>query len=1018
MSKGLRLFWSMALGAPMALLASVAWAQTTLPGNSTTGEALWNANGCSGCHTLTKARADITARAPAGMSFDKALAALNAALSGTDLDNNATGMQGFAPSLNATNRNDIAAYIAGLAGPAPIISYTPTGGAMFTATAVGASSNATVTIRNTGTAPLTFATNNAVTIATGGDATDFRIASATCNPGSTLAANSGSCTITATFTPAAGASLTRTASIGIATTTSVSLVPMQGSVSVPAAAAPPTGSANSPSSGGGGALSWPGVILALAGLAFVRRPPGRAMRFQHATAAVATFLAVVLFALPTESSAQATRGRDLWWNAAAVKARPSLPACASCHTDPATGLPLKVSRTAANIQTAIDANLGGMKDIFVPANNAILNGTDLSDLQLYLAAVGATPAARAKISTQALGFPSTAVGVDSTPLTVTVSHDVGSAATFTLAAANALTITGGNASDFRIAGGTCADGLAVPTASSCTIQVIFRPTAVGSARAATLNMAFAETHVPAIAMPLVGAAVAAPVPTISLSRTSVVFPNTLVSTSSAAETITLTNAGTLAINIASLTTTGANATEFARGGTCANAGTVAPAASCTITYTFTPGDLGARAGSLVIASNNATGDVTVPLSGSGAGNTPVFVSTPASLTFSAATGTTSPAQNVTVRNDAGGTLTVTNVATTGPYAATANNCAALSINQTCTIAVTFTPTVLGAANGTLTINHNAGTAGTVVLNGTGVVAIPLVVASTASYTFQNLVLVNQLSQTVQRIRFTNNGPGPAVLASATSSAEFPTTTNGITAPCSANRTIAQGSFCEVDVRFQPSAAGVRNGTLAFVSNGSPGTLSVSLAGTGSGTAAPILRYATGGTAMLGPVFPVTKAGETAQAIRVTLTNVGTTAMTFPASGVATISGGFDPGDFKVASATCAASAPLQPNTGNCTVDVTFAPAAAGANTRSAILMITSSVGSDQIPLYGVVEGATGAAPAAPPPSSASPAPSTPITSSPAPAAAAGDGGGGSLNSLWVGLVLLVTTARRRSALRP
>ena len=64
--------------------------------------------------------------------------------------------------------------------------------------------SATVTIRNTGTAPLTFATNNAVTIATGGDAADFRIASATCNPGSTLAANSGNCTINVTFTPAAG----------------------------------------------------------------------------------------------------------------------------------------------------------------------------------------------------------------------------------------------------------------------------------------------------------------------------------------------------------------------------------------------------------------------------------------------------------------------------------------------------------------------------------------------------------------------------------------------------------------------------------------------------------------------------------------------------------------------------------------------------------------------------------------------------------------------------------------------
>ncbi len=1011
MSHGLRLFRNIAFAVSAAAMASAALAQSTLPGDSNKGEVVWNATGCSGCHTVAKARGDISARAPAGMSFDKALAALNAALNGADLEGNATGMQSFAPSLTTTDRNDLAAYVAGLAGPAPVISYSPTGGAIFAATAVGASASATVTIRNTGTAALTFATNNAVTIATGGDAADFRVATSSC-PATTLQPNTGSCTINVTFTPAAGSSLTRTASIGLATTTTTSLVPLAGSVAVAAAT---TSAANAPTSdGGGGSIHWAALLL-LAGLVSARRSEG-ADRRQASNAALGSLvLGLALLGAPADGFAQATRGRDLWWNAAAVKARPSLPACASCHTDPTTGLPLKVTRTATNIQNAIDANLGGMKDIFVPAGNAILNGTDLNDLQLYLAAVGATPAARAKISSQALGFPSTAVGVDSAPLTVTVSHDVGSAATFTLAATNALTITGGNAGDFRISGGTCANGVAVPaTASSCTIQVTFRPTAVGSARAATLNIAFAETHVPAIAMPLVGAAVASPVPTISLTRTSVVFPNTLVNATSAAETLTLTNAGTLALDITSLTTSGTNATDFTRGGTCPNAGAVAPAASCTITYTFTPGDLGARLGALVIASNNATGAVTVPLSGNGAGNTPVFVATPAALTFSAATGTTSAAQNVTVGNDAGGTLTVMSVAITGPYAATANNCAALSINQTCTIAVTFTPTALGAAVGTLTINHNAGTAGTVTLNGTGVTAVPLVVASTASYTFQNLVLVNQVSQTIQRIRFTNNGPGPAVLAAASSSAEFPTTTNGITVPCSANRTIAQGTFCEVDVRFQPSAAGARTGTLSFVSNGSPGTLTVALTGTGSGTAAPILHYATGGATMVGPVFPVTKAGETGPAIRVTLTNAGTTAMTFPSSNVATISSGFNPGDFKVVTTTCTASAPLQPNTGNCAVDVAFSPAAAGANTRSAILSITHAGGSEQIPLYGVVEGATGTAPAAPPPSSASPAPSTPATPAPATTTASGSGGGGgSLGWAWALLLLSAAAARSR-----
>jgi mono/diheme cytochrome c family protein len=261
MNIGLRLARNALQAAPAVLVASAACAQTP-PGNSTNGELVWNANGCSGCHTVTKQRNDITVRAPAGMSFDKALAALNAALNGTDLDGNATGMQSFAPILSTSDRNDIAAYLAGLAGPAPVISYSPTGGAIFPATAVGASSSSTVTIRNTGTAALTFATNNAVTIASGGDAADFRVSASTC-PGVTLQPNSGSCTISVTFTPAAGTSLTRTASVGLATTSSTSLVPLAGSVAV---AAPPTSAANPPASGGGGglAMGWAAVLLAAA----------------------------------------------------------------------------------------------------------------------------------------------------------------------------------------------------------------------------------------------------------------------------------------------------------------------------------------------------------------------------------------------------------------------------------------------------------------------------------------------------------------------------------------------------------------------------------------------------------------------------------------------------------------------------------------------------------------------------------------------------------------------------------
>jgi cytochrome c553 len=255
----------------LACAAVGAGAQTALPGDANAGEALWNANGCSGCHTLSKARTDITNRAPAGMSFSKALAALNAALNGADLDGNVTGMAQFAPGLTTANRNDLAAYIAGLSAPAPVISFAPAGGAIFPATAIGASASATVTVTNTGTAPLTFVTNNAVTVATGGDAADFRVTASSC-PGVTLQPGSGNCTVNVAFTPTAGTALTRTASIGLSTTTLTRLVPLQGTVMAGAApATPPAGggsAANPPTGGGGGgALDAALGVLALALLA-------------------------------------------------------------------------------------------------------------------------------------------------------------------------------------------------------------------------------------------------------------------------------------------------------------------------------------------------------------------------------------------------------------------------------------------------------------------------------------------------------------------------------------------------------------------------------------------------------------------------------------------------------------------------------------------------------------------------------------------------------------------------------
>jgi mono/diheme cytochrome c family protein len=268
------------IAAMLMAAAGLVYGQTT--GDPDAGQQLFNTTlspQCSGCHSITNAadprsltsiRTNITDRAtPAGaagtMSFAKALEALNAALTGTSLGNRITGMNGLF-MLTTAQLGDLAAYIAQVTSSAPALRYSPASGPIFPGTAVGANASATATITNAGTADLVFATNNAVTIASGGDGADFRVTASTC-PGITLRPNSGNCTINVTFQPSAGASLTRTASIGLTTASGTSLVPLAGSV-VAGSPAPAAGdsAANPPAAGGGGTLDWlaaVGLLLSL-----------------------------------------------------------------------------------------------------------------------------------------------------------------------------------------------------------------------------------------------------------------------------------------------------------------------------------------------------------------------------------------------------------------------------------------------------------------------------------------------------------------------------------------------------------------------------------------------------------------------------------------------------------------------------------------------------------------------------------------------------------------------------------
>ena len=110
-----------------------------------------------------------------------------------------------------------------------------------------------------------------------------------------------------------------------------------------------------------------------------------------------------------------------------------------------------------------------------------------------------------------------------------------------------------------------------------------------------------------------------------------------------------------------------------------------------------------------------------PVSRAGALSLPLTVS-PASLTFaSGPVGTKSGAQTATLTNHLNTPLPLSPAAATGDFAVARNTCgASLGPGGSCTVAVTFTPTVVGARTGALTLPYRAsGSPSVIALRGLG-----------------------------------------------------------------------------------------------------------------------------------------------------------------------------------------------------------------------------------------------------------------------------------------------------------
>jgi len=576
----------------------------------------------------------------------------------------------------------------------------------------------------------------------------------------------------------------------------------------------------------------------------------------------------------------------------------------------------------ARIQSAIDGDTGKMGFL-----KPFLNTSQVADIAAYLGnpSLAGVSAPTATASPATLSFAATNVGASSAAQTITLSNS-GTAALNLSAVAVSSTA-------FRISGGSCTAGASVAAGGNCTVTVVFSPVASGVGSGSLVLSHNASPSTTTVSLSGTGVAAA---PVASVSPTSLAFTQ-LVGTTSAAQSVSLTNTGTAPLTIIGSAFTGAQAAEFAvtSGGTCANGSSLAVAASCTYALTFTPAAAGARNAAFAISSN--AGTTNVSLAGSGTSTPqPVIALNQNALAFgSRVVGASGTTQSITLTNSGQAALALSSLAVSGAQAAdfvlsgTCTAGASVAVGANCSLTVAFVPGAIGARSASVVIVSNAsnGTA-TAALSGTGTVApAPVATLAPTTLAFGNVTVGSSVARPIS---LTNTGNAAMTITSIAANG------SGYTASHNCPASLATAASCTVTLTLTPSAAGAASGQLLVTSNAPGSPHSVAVTGAGVSTAVGVLSW-TGSTALN---FADTALGATSATQTLTLTNAGPA----PATLSALSAQGASAGEFTLAG-SCAAGVVLAANA-SCTVVVAFVPAQLGV--RSASLSIASD-GSNPAP---------------------------------------------------------------------
>ena len=290
---------------------------------------------------------------------------------------------------------------------------------------------------------------------------------------------------------------------------------------------------------------------------------------------------------------------------------------------------------------------------------------------------------------------------------------------------------------------------------------------------------------------------------------------------------------------------------------------------------------------------------------------PVTISRPA-LTLTPArslfpdqmVGTTSAPVTITLANGTAAPVAVADIFASGDFAQT-NTCGpTLAAGASCTIGITFTPTVVGPRGGVVVVTDNAPDGRhTAAVSGGGSAPGPALNVGATSLAFGAQALNTQSSSQTTTLR--NSGTAAAMISGITIDGDFAQTND-----CPSS--LAAGGSCAITVTFTPTAAGARTGTLRISSDAPGSPLRVGL--TGNGVDVPALNLMPTHLTFADQAL----ASQSKIPTVVTVTNTGTG----PANLVSITLGGDDGSDFLINEKTCGSTLG---SGANCTIIVAFKP---------------------------------------------------------------------------------------------